>query len=87
MTFFLAERELPNMNPEQIQSLLREVVDHCQRLTAQGKPVHYVGSIYLPGDARVLSLFEATEPSDVRSVNEAAQLPFTRIAAAFELTL
>jgi len=85
MTFFLAERELPNSSPDKIQMQLRVVVSHCQDLTAQGKPVHYVGSIYLPGDARVLSLFEASEAGDVRDVNEAAQLPFTRIVAAFQL--
>lgn len=85
MTFFLAERELPNLSPEKIEILLRAVVTYCQQGTAQGKPVRYMGSIYLPGDARVLSLFEALEAGDVRFVNEAAQLPFTRITAAFQL--
>jgi hypothetical protein len=39
----------------------------------------------VPGEARCLCLFEATDEAAVAALNERAQLPFTRIVEALDL--
>jgi len=55
-------------------------------ITAQGKPVRYIRSVFLPQQARCLCLFEAPDAERVRNVNEAAQLPFTTVVEAVDLS-
>ena len=40
----------------------------------------------MPGEARVMCLFEAPNAQRVKDVNEAAQIPFNRIVEALDLT-
>lgn len=86
MTIYLTERYLPGMTVEALDGLQRAAHTSSVRFTATGKPVHYLRSIWLPGDEQMLCLFQATDPTHVRDVNEAANLPFTRIVEALELT-
>ena len=57
----------------------------CLRLTARGEAVHYLGSTYLPGPHRLLSLFEAATAEAVRTASESSQVPATSLEAAIEL--
>lgn len=55
--------------------------------TAQGKPVHCLHSVFLPGDGLVLWLFSAQDAIDIRDIFEANELPFIRIVEVTDLTL
>jgi hypothetical protein len=57
----------------------------CQDVTATGTPVRYLHGLFVPGEARCLSLFEADDEAAVAAVNERAQLPYTRIVEALDL--
>jgi hypothetical protein len=48
-------------------------------------PIRYLRSLFIPGEARCLCLFEAPNEALVAAVNDAAQLPYTRIVAALDL--
>jgi hypothetical protein len=48
--------------------------------------VRYIRTTFVPGEAHCMCLFEADNPDLVREVNEAAQIPFTRIVEALGLT-
>lgn len=48
--------------------------------------MRYLRSMFIPGEARCICLFEADDEAVVVAVNEAARLPFTRIVAALDLT-
>jgi hypothetical protein len=48
--------------------------------------VRYLRTIYAPGEARCLCLFEASDADIARLVNDTAELPFVWIAAAVEFT-
>ena len=46
----------------------------------------YLRSLFIPGEARCMCLFEAEDETAVAAANLAAGLPFTRIVAALDLS-
>jgi hypothetical protein len=85
MAIYIAERTLPGITPEQLATMQHAAIEMSARFTAQGRSVRYLRSVFLPSEAHCLSLFEADNGALVRDVNEAAQLPFTRIVEALDL--
>ncbi len=70
---------------EQLQMAERAAAAMSERYTANGKPVRYLSSTFVPEEGHCMSLFEARSAKIVQEVNEAANLPFTRIIEAVEL--
>ncbi len=64
----------------------KAAIETSQRFAAEGKSVRYIRSTFVPGEARCMCLFEASDAETVEAVNKAAQLPFTRIVEALDLT-
>jgi hypothetical protein len=86
MTVYMVERDLPGITHEQLAGAQRAAIDGAQKATSAGRPVRYIRSTFVPGEARCMCLFEAASADAVRDVNEAAGLPFTRIVEALDLT-
>lgn len=86
MSVYMVERELPGVTLEQLAAAQQAAIRTGERLTADGKPVRYIRTTFVPGEARCLCLFKAANPELVREANEAAQIPFTRIVEALDLT-
>jgi uncharacterized protein DUF4242 len=86
MAVYMVERDLPGFTTEQLAGAQRAAIEGSQRSTTEGRPVRYIRSTFIPGEARCMCLFEAKTPDAVRDVNEAAGLPFTRIVEAMDLT-
>jgi Protein of unknown function (DUF4242) len=86
MAVYMVERDLPGITLEQLGSAQKAAIDTSKRLTEDGRPVRYIRSTYVPGEARCMCLFEAPNAQRVREVNEEAQIPFTRIVEALDLT-
>jgi len=86
MTIFLIDRDLPRITPEGLTALQGAEIAAARDLSAAGRPVRYIRSVFIPGEARCLCLFEAPDEAIVAEVNELAQLPFLRIIVARELT-
>ena len=82
---FLVEQRLPMVTHAELALLQATLIEACQRLTARGEAVRYLGSTYLPGPQRLLSLFKATTAEAVRLVSESVQMPATSLEAAIEL--
>jgi Protein of unknown function (DUF4242) len=84
---FLVERYWPGVD----EAIARAVVSNLERaaraMTAEGTPVEHVGSILMPADEVVFSLIEAVDERAARQVNERADVPLDRIAAAITLHL
>jgi hypothetical protein len=78
------DRDLPGITPESMALLQRAELSASQQLTAPGQAVRELRSLFIVGEARYICLFEA-EDEAVATLNEAAQLPFTRIVAALDL--
>ena len=86
MTVFIVDRDLPGITMEQLAAAQKAAIDTSARFTVEGKPVRYIRSTFVPGDAHCMCLFEAADPQLVKEVNEVAQIPFSRISEALDLT-
>ena len=91
MPNYLVERHLPNFSGEQLSAAAAMAkATTSQSFTSQGKEVRYIRSTYLPGESpgksNVMCLFEAQSSQLVSEVNEAANITFTRIVEAMDLT-
>ena len=86
MTIYLVDRDLPRIEPNGLAALAAAATAAAQQVSLAGRPVCYIRSVFIPGEARCLCLFEAPDEATVAEVNELAQLPFIRIVVARELT-
>jgi len=82
----MVERDLPGVKMEQLAAAQRRAIEVGKELTAEGKAVPYIPSTFVPGQNKCMCLFEAPNPENVREANERAQIPFTRIVEAMDLT-
>ena len=86
MTVYMVERDLPGVTMEQLGDAQKAAIETSQDFTSKGKAVRYIRSTYVPGDNQVMCLFEASSPELVEEVNQAANIPFTRVVEAMDLT-
>ncbi len=85
MPVYLVERDLPGITLTQLTASRRAARAMCESFVADGQPVRYLRSIFVPGESRCLCLFEAPTAERVQEVNEAAQIPYNRIITALDL--
>jgi hypothetical protein len=71
---------------EQLAAAQKAAIETSQRFSAQGKPVRYIRSTFVPGESHCMCLFEASNADLVKQVNEAAKIPFTKVTEALDLT-
>jgi muconolactone delta-isomerase len=83
---YLVERDLPGVTMEQLAAAQKRAIQTGKELTAEGRQVRYIRSMFVPGECRCMCLFEAPNPENVKEANQRAQIPFTRIVEASDLT-
>ncbi len=86
MPVYMVERELPGITMEQLASAQKRAIQMGHQLTAEGREVRYIRSMFVPAEGRCMCLFEAPNPENVREANERAEIPFSRIVQAEDLT-
>jgi len=86
MSVYLVERDLPGVTLEQLAAAQKKAIQVGIELTAQGKEVRYIRSTFVPGEHKCMCLFAAPNSENVREANERAEIPFTRIVRAEDLT-
>ena len=86
MPVYMVERDLPGIEMDQLAAAQKAAIETSNQFTASGKNVRYIRTTFVPGEAHCMCLFEADNADMVREVNEAAQIPFTRIVEALDLT-
>jgi hypothetical protein len=82
---FLVERLLPKVGEQQLAVVQAALSGAAGRCSGRGEHVRYLWSIFLARPGRLISLFTAEDAEAVRSVNEAALIPFASIEPAVEL--
>jgi hypothetical protein len=86
MAVYMVDRDLPGVTMDQLGAAQKAAIETGQKFTKEGKNVRYIRTTFVPGEAHCMCLFEADNADLVREVNEAAQIPFTRIVEAMDLT-
>jgi len=86
MPVYMVDRSLPGVTVDQLAAAQKAAIETSRQFSAQGKPVRYIGSTFVPGESHCMCLFEASNPDLVKQVNEAAKIPFTKITEALDLT-
>ncbi len=83
---FMVDRDLPGITGEQLAAAQQAAIKTSQEFASAGNPVRYLRSTFVPGEARLMCLFEAPDADIVERVNQAAGLPYTRVVQAVDLT-
>lgn len=86
MAFYMVDLNLPGITMEQLAAAQKAAIETSKQFAAQGKPVRYLRSIFVPGDSHCMCFFEASNAKVVQEVNELAKIPFTRIVEAVDIT-
>lgn len=86
MSVYMVDRDLPGITMDQLAEAQKAAIETGQRMTAEGQPVRYIRSMFVPGEAHCMCLFESEDAEHVRVLNETAGIPFTRIVEAYDLT-
>lgn len=85
MNSYLVERYLPELSAADVRTALERVQDACVELSATGKTIRYLGSIFLPAEEACFCRFDSERPETVAKANEQAQLPFARITSGLAI--
>jgi hypothetical protein len=86
MPVYMVERELKGIAMSDLAAAQHLAIKTSKDYTAKGTPMRYIRSTFAPGDGRCMCLFEANSAADVKRLNEEAQIPFTRVIEALDLT-
>lgn len=86
MAVYLVERNMPGVTLDQLAAAQKRAIQSGLDLTAEGKAVRYIRSTFIPDEQKCMCLFEAPNAENVREANERAEIPFTRIVLAEDLT-
>jgi hypothetical protein len=79
---YLVERYLPDIGWDELRSLADRLEDASARLTADGMPVRYLDSTFMPEEESCFCRFEAPSLHATALVNRLASAPYARICAA-----
>jgi hypothetical protein len=82
----MVERTLSGIKMDQLAAAQKAAIVTSEEMTKQGNKVRYIRSTFVPGDARCMCLFEASDAKVVEEVNRKANIPFTKITEALDLT-
>jgi len=82
----MVERSLKDIPMDALADAQQRAIATAQALTAEGTPVRYIRSTFVPGSGACMCLFAAERPEDVARLNELAGIPFEHIVAALDLT-
>lgn len=86
MTVYMVDRDLPGISMEDLAAAQQRAIGTAETFRAEGKDVSYIRSTFVPGESHCMCLFDSTSADVVAELNDAAQIPYTRITEALDLT-
>lgn len=86
MPMFVCERELPGVTPDMLSSAGLRAKTCCAEMTAEGQPVRWVRSFFLPEVSQTHCYFEGPTREAVEEASLRARIPFLRIVQVVEMT-
>ncbi len=85
MAKYLVERHLPGVKPDELAAAAARAKATTAEMTAEGTPIRYLRSTYVPGEEKCYCLFEGPTAEAVRQANERAEIPLERITEALHI--
>ena len=64
----------------------QRAITTAAEMRSTGTPISYIRSTFVPGEAHCMCLFDAPSSAAVAELNDLAQIPYTRITEALDLT-
>lgn len=86
MTVYMVERSLKGISMSDLGKAQQGAIATSQQFSADGTPVRYIRSTFVPETGACMCLFEASNSEAVKRVNEQAGIPFDRVTEALDLT-
>jgi hypothetical protein len=86
MPQYMVERHLPDFPPNQLSGAAGAAKLKSEELTAEGQPVRYIRSTFVPEGAKCYCLFEGASKEAVEEVQRRAGLPYQQVHEAAFLT-
>jgi len=86
MAVYLVDRDLPGVSLDTLAQAQRAAIDTAETFRRRGRDVHYIRSTFVPAESHCMCLFEAATAQDVADLNDEANIPYTRVTEALDLT-
>ena len=86
MSVYLVDRDLPGISMEDLAAAQQRAISTAASFREAGKPISYIRSTFVPGEAHCMCLFDSPDAAIVAELNDVAQIPYTRITEALDLT-
>ena len=86
MPVFMVDRDLPGVTMEALGAAQAKAIATADAYRQRGRDVRYIRSTFVPGESHCMCLFEAPNAQDVADLNDEAEIPYTRVTEALDLT-
>lgn len=86
MSVYMVDRDLPGISMDELAAAQQRAIEWSGKYQSQGKNVRYIRSTFVPGESHCMCLFDASSSELVRNLNDDAQIPYTRVTEALDLT-
>jgi hypothetical protein len=86
MATYLVGRSLPGFTPDQLPAAAGAAKSTAEAMAAEGLPVRYLRSTFVPHEEKCFCLFEGASEDVVAQANDRAGLPYERIVEASAIT-
>lgn len=85
MAKYLVERHLPGIKPDELAAAAARAKNTTAEMTAEGTPVRYLRSTFIPGEEKCYCLFEGPTEDAVREANQRAEIPLVSVTEAMHI--
>lgn len=86
MSVYMVDRDLPGISMNDLAAAQQRAITTAEQFRRDGKDVSYIRSTFVPGESHCMCLFDASDATTVAELNDVAQIPYTRITEALDLT-
>ena len=86
MATYMVERSLKGIAMEDLAGAQKAAIATAATMRDEGGDVAYIRSTFAPEDGRCMCLFEASDETSVKALNNRAGIPYDRVVPAMDLT-
>jgi hypothetical protein len=85
MSVFMVERELKGIAMEDLAAAQKAAIATAEAMRSEGTEIRYMHSSFVPADGRCMCFFDGENAEQVKSLNDRAGIPYSRVSEALDL--